>query len=149
MTEIIAGGFGFGFLWFFFFGVWMVPLHGVTWVMLFPLAPAVSRPLMMKVLYCFSPLLGKLSLPPPSLPSPAKSLPSKQLWAEFLSKMNLNFHMLCGTGYTNTALRGSQLRGARPESLCRCVKWVSLLRCLTKLKSMGKKKLKMHATCFS
>lgn len=50
----------------FFICVRMVPSHGVTWVMLFPLAPAMSRPLMMKVLYCFSPLLGKLSLPPPS-----------------------------------------------------------------------------------
>lgn len=27
----------------------------------------------------FSPLLGKFSLPPPSLPSPTKCLPSKQL----------------------------------------------------------------------
>lgn len=62
---------------FLFVCFWMVPLHGVSWVMLFPLAPAMSRPLMMKVLYCFSPSLGKLSLPS-SLPSPPNQVPAKQ-----------------------------------------------------------------------
>jgi len=42
--------------------------------------------------------------------------------------------MLCGTGYTDTALRGQQLRGTK----CACVKWMSLLRGLLKLKCSGK-----------
>lgn len=88
-----------------------------------------------------------LSLLPP-FPSPAKPLPSKQLWAEFLSKMNLNFHMLCGTGYTNTALRGSQLRGASPESLQ--VHGIGEpFEVSYSVEEYEEKKLKMHAKCFS
>lgn len=52
--------------------------------------------------------------------------------------MNSNFHMLCGTGYTNRALRGSQLRGASPGFL-QVHEMGESLRCLIQLKNTGKK----------
>lgn len=118
------------------FCVRMVPSHGVTWVM-FPLAPAMSRPLMMKVLYCFSPLLGKLTLPPssPLLPNLCQASSCEQ---NFSARWIWIF--TCSVEQdTQKQLWEGNSWGVHVQTFCRCMKWMSLLRCLIKLKRTGKK----------